>query len=37
MPECGPGVKEMTFSMYRDEHGVMRVTPPEQMKSAKRK
>ena len=30
-------VKEMTFSLYRDEHGVMRVTPPDQMKSAKRK
>jgi len=30
-------VKNMTFNLYRDEHGVMRVTPPEQMKSAKRK
>jgi hypothetical protein len=30
-------VQNMTFSLYRDEHGVMRVTPPEQMKSAKRK
>ena len=30
-------VKDMTFSLYRDEHGVMRVTPPEQMKSVKRK
>jgi hypothetical protein len=30
-------VKNMTFSLYRDEHGVMRVTPPEQMKAAKRR
>ncbi len=30
-------VKDMTFSLYRDEHGVMRVTPPEQMKTAAKK
>jgi len=30
-------VKDMTFSLYRDEHGVMRVTAPEQIKSARRR
>lgn len=30
-------VKDVTFSLYRDEHGVMRVTPPEQMKAAKKR
>ena len=30
-------VKDMTFSVYRDEHGVMRVTAPEQIKAAKRR
>ncbi len=30
-------VKDMTFSLYRDEHGVMKITPPEQMKGAKRR
>ena len=30
-------LKDMTFSLYRDEHGVMRVNPPEQMKVAKRR
>lgn len=30
-------VRDMTFNMYRDEHGVMRVTPPEQIKSSKRR
>lgn len=30
-------VKDMTFSLYRDQHGVMRVNPPEQMKTAKKK
>src|SRR2546423_10376523 len=30
-------VKDVTFNLYRDEHGVMRVTAPEQMKAAKRK
>jgi hypothetical protein len=29
-------VKDVTFNLYRDEHGVMRVTPPEQMKARKR-
>jgi hypothetical protein len=26
-------VKEMTFSLYRDEHGVMRVNPPGELKA----
>jgi len=30
-------VKDMTFNIYRDEHGVMRITPPEQIKSLKRR
>lgn len=30
-------VKDMTFSLYRDEHGVMRVNAPEQMKTAAKK
>jgi hypothetical protein len=30
-------VKDMTFNLYRDEHGVMRVSPPEQMKAARRR
>lgn len=30
-------VRDMTFSLYRDQHGVMRVNPPEQMKTAKKK
>jgi hypothetical protein len=30
-------VKDLTFSLYRDEHGVMRVTPPEQLKAAKKR
>ena len=30
-------VKDMTFSLYRDQHGVMRVNSPEQMKTAKKK
>src|SRR5947209_2080154 len=29
----GGQVKDVTFSLYRDEHGVMRVNPPEQMKA----
>ncbi len=29
--------KDLTFNLYRDEHGVMRVSPPEQMKAAKRR
>ena len=28
--------KEMRFTMYRDEHGVMRITPPEELKSGRR-
>ncbi|HEX5702149.1 MAG TPA: hypothetical protein VFX97_02895 [Pyrinomonadaceae bacterium] len=31
------GVKDMTFSLYRDQHGVMRVNSPEQMKTAAKK
>ena len=30
-------IKELTFNLYRDDHGVMRVSPPDQMKAAKRK
>lgn len=30
-------VRDMTFSLYRDQHGVMRVNPPEQMKTAAKK
>jgi hypothetical protein len=30
-------VKEMTFKLYRDDHGVMRVTPPEEMKAARKR
>ena len=30
-------VKDMTFSLYRDQHSVMRVTPPEQMKAARKR
>ena len=30
-------IKDLTFSLYRDDHGVMRVTPPEQIKAAKKK
>ena len=30
-------VKDMTFSLYRDEHSVMKITPPEQMKAARRR
>lgn len=30
-------VKDMTFSLYRDEHSVMKITPPEQLKAAKRR
>jgi hypothetical protein len=29
-------VKEMRFTLYRDEHGVMRVAPPEGLKARKR-
>jgi hypothetical protein len=30
-------VKDMTFTLYRDEHSVMKITPPDQMKAAKRR
>jgi hypothetical protein len=30
-------VRDMTFNLYRDEHSVMKITPPEQMKAAKRR
>ncbi|MGQ0762197.1 MAG: hypothetical protein ACT4OT_09330 [Acidobacteriota bacterium] len=30
-------VKDLTFSLYRDNHGVMRVNPPDQMKTAAKK
>jgi hypothetical protein len=30
-------IRDMTFSLYRDEHSVMKITPPEQMKAAKRR
>ena len=30
-------IKDLTFSLFRDDHGVMRVTPPEQMKAARKK
>jgi len=30
-------VKDMTFKIYRDDHGVMRCTPPEEMKAARRR
>lgn len=30
-------VKDMTFSLYRDNHGVMRVNAPEEIKTAKRR
>lgn len=29
-------VKDVTFSLYRDEHGVMKITPPEQLKARRR-
>jgi hypothetical protein len=30
-------VKDMTFTLYRDDRNVMKITPPEQMKAAKRR
>jgi len=30
-------VTDMTFSLYRDDRNVMKITPPEQMKAAKRR
>src|SRR5215831_3063246 len=31
------GVKDMTFKIYRDDHGVMRCTPPDEMKAARKR
>jgi len=30
-------VRDMTFNLYRDDRNVMKITPPEQMKAAKRR
>jgi hypothetical protein len=30
-------VKDMTFKVYRDDHGVMRCTPPEEMKAVRKR
>jgi len=30
-------IKDLTFNLYRDDHGVMRVTPPEQMKAVRKR
>ena len=30
-------VRDMTFSLYRDDRNVMKITPPEQLKAAKRR
>jgi hypothetical protein len=30
-------IRDMTFSLFRDDRNVMKVTPPEQMKAAKRR
>jgi hypothetical protein len=30
-------IKDLTFNLFRDDHGVMRVTPPEQMKAARKR
>lgn len=30
-------VRDMTFSLYRDDRNVMKITPPEQMKAVKRR
>src|SRR5437764_7084798 len=30
-------VKELTYSLYRDDHGVMRVTPPGEVKGKRRR
>jgi hypothetical protein len=30
-------LRDMTFSLYRDDHSVMKITPPEQIKAAKRR
>lgn len=33
----GGQIKDMTFTLYRDEHGVMRVNPPADIKAVKKK
>ena len=33
----GGQVKELTYSLYRDDHGVMRVAPPGEEKGRKKK
>jgi hypothetical protein len=30
-------VKDMTFKLYRDDHGVMRITPPDEMKAVRKR
>ena len=30
-------LKDMTFNLIRDDHGVMRITPPEQMKAMRKR
>jgi len=30
-------IRDMTFNLYRDDRNVMKITPPEQMKAAKRR
>jgi hypothetical protein len=30
-------LKDMTFNLFRDDHGVMRITPPEQMKGMRKR
>ena len=30
-------IKDMTFKLFRDDHGVMRVTPPEEMKTVRKR
>jgi hypothetical protein len=30
-------LKDMSFKLYRDDHGVMRVTPPDEMKAVRKK
>ncbi len=33
----GGQIKDLTYSLFRDDHGVMRVTPPGDVKGKKRK
>src|ERR1043166_3689418 len=35
--EDGGPVKDLTFKVYRDEHSVMRITPPEQIRAGRRR